>query len=116
MRNLVLVILGMAAYYLLGKSPDWNIVGMIGIIVASAGMYYLTLPVYPFKGNFTDWLFPLIYILIVGYLLVTLRSGSLMNIDTLAYAISEGLFTLATFTGVVRLYSYARSKIGLLAD
>lgn len=116
MRNLLLIALGMTAYYLFGHALDWAIVGMIGIVVASTGLFNLILTVYPFRGNYTDWLLPLLATLVFGLLLANIRSGNFMNVDTTGYIITEGLALLATFSGVVRLYIYVCSKIGFFSD
>ena len=109
--NVLFVVFGFLAHLLLYTSPEWSIVGIIGMIVAAAGLTNISVKLFKLTSTKADYIVPALAAIILGAGLYFLRLNNYYDLTGLSRSLAETTSILLVFFPVVRLYLAARVNL-----
>lgn len=109
--NVLFVIFGFLANLLLARSPEWNIVAVLGALFAGIGLSNLTYFLIPNNGTKADWIIPLALLVIFGALVALLRTNAFFGLSGDSLNLVQTITIILTIAPLSRLYAYVRHFI-----
>jgi Kef-type K+ transport system membrane component KefB len=103
-KNVLFIIFGFLAYLFLAHAGDWDIVAILGALIAGIGISNLSFRYFPNRQKITDWVYPAIILVFFSTIVFFLRTNNYLNLTGLNLNLLQSFTLILTLAPLARLY------------